>query len=60
MKPDILLLEPMTEDVEARLDADYTVHRPYLVTDRAALISEIGRVVRAIVTGGQTGTTYQR
>ena len=59
MKPNILLLDPMMQDVEARLDADYTVHRPYLVRDRAALISRIGPAVRAIVTGGQTGANNE-
>jgi hydroxypyruvate reductase len=59
MKPDILSFEQMMQDVEARLDADYVVHRPYLVKDRAALIAEIGPSIRAIVTGGQTGASNE-
>jgi len=59
MTPNILLLEPMMPDVEAHLDAAYTVHRPYLVKDRAALIAQVGTSVRAIVTGGQTGASNE-
>jgi hydroxypyruvate reductase len=55
MKPDLLLIEPMTPDVEAQLDALYSVHRLYQASDRAALLSQMGHLVRAVVTGGRTG-----
>lgn len=55
MKPDVLLIEPMMPDVEAKLDAAYQVHRLFEASDRAAFISRIGKQVRAIVTGGRTG-----
>lgn len=57
MKPDLLLVEPMTPDVEAKLDAAYRVHRLFEATDHAAFISRIGKQVRAIVTGGRTGAS---
>jgi len=59
MKPNILMLEQMMPNVEARLDSDYEVHRPSRVKDRAALISAIGPSVRAVVTGGQTGASNE-
>jgi hydroxypyruvate reductase len=57
MKPDVLLTEPMMPDVEAKLDAAYQVHRLFNASDPAALISQISRQVRAIVTGGRTGAS---
>lgn len=55
MKPEILLIEPMTRDVEARLDAAYTVHRMSRAHDPVAFIGDVGANIRAIVTGGGTG-----
>jgi lactate dehydrogenase-like 2-hydroxyacid dehydrogenase len=57
MKPDVLLIEPMMPDVEAKLDAAYQVHRLFEAPDPTALISRIGKQVRAIVTGGRTGAS---
>lgn len=57
MKPDILLIEPMTQDVEAQLDAAYTVHRLSMATDHRAFIADVGANVRGIVTGGRTGAS---
>ena len=57
MKPDLLLIEPMTPDVEAKLDAAYQVHRLYAAGDPAAFVDRIGKNVRAIVTGGRTGAS---
>jgi lactate dehydrogenase-like 2-hydroxyacid dehydrogenase len=59
MKPDILLIEPMLPEVEAKLDAAYRVHRLFQAKDRAALIAEIGPSVRAIVTGGAHGASKE-
>jgi hydroxypyruvate reductase len=55
MKPDILLIEPMTPEVEAQLDAAYRVHRLFQASDPAKLIAEFGPSIRAIVTGGAHG-----
>jgi lactate dehydrogenase-like 2-hydroxyacid dehydrogenase len=55
MKPDILLIEPMLPEVEARLDASYRVHRLFQAKDPAQLVATAGPSVRAIVTGGAHG-----
>jgi len=55
MKPEILLMEPMMPEVEARLDATYEVHRLFDAPDQQALLARVGAGVRAIVTGGGTG-----
>jgi lactate dehydrogenase-like 2-hydroxyacid dehydrogenase len=57
MKPEILLLEAMMPELEARLDAAYTVHRPDTAPDKAAFIAALGAAVRAIVTGGGSGVS---
>lgn len=57
MKPDVLLIESMTPDVEAKLDAAYQVHRLYAAADQAALVRRVGKQVRAIVTGGRLGAS---
>ncbi len=59
MKPDILLIEPMMPEVEAQLDAAYNVHRLFQASDRAALITEIGPSIRAVVTGGAHGASNE-
>ena len=55
MKPEILLIEPMMPEVEARLDASYHVHRLFQATDPANLVAAAGPRIRAIVTGGGSG-----
>jgi lactate dehydrogenase-like 2-hydroxyacid dehydrogenase len=57
MKPDILLVEGMMPELEARLDAAYTVHRLAKEDDRDGFIAEVAPVVRGIVTGGGTGAS---
>jgi lactate dehydrogenase-like 2-hydroxyacid dehydrogenase len=57
MKPDILLIEPMTPDVEARLDTSYNVHRLSRAKDHTAFLAEVGANIRAIITGGRTGAS---
>lgn len=57
MKPELLLIEPMTPDVEAKLDAAYQLHRLFKAPDPTDFISRIGSHVRAIVTGGRTGAS---
>jgi lactate dehydrogenase-like 2-hydroxyacid dehydrogenase len=55
MKPAILLIEPMMENIEAALDQAYEVHRLFRANDRAALLAEVGPHVRGIATGGGGG-----
>jgi hydroxypyruvate reductase len=57
MKPEVLLIEPMTPDVEAQLDAAYVVHRLSQAKDHMAFIAEVGTNIRGIVTGGRTGAS---
>jgi len=52
MKPEILLVEGMMPELEAGLEAAYTVHRLAKVADSSALAA-----VRGIVTGGGTGAS---
>ncbi|GBR10499.1 2-hydroxyacid dehydrogenase [Asaia siamensis] len=49
MKPHLLLIEPMMPEIEAALDAAYTVHR----WQKDTLPSDVP--IRAIATGGGTG-----
>lgn len=55
MKPDVLLMEPMMPEIEAKLDAAYQVHRLFKAEDTEAVISRVGKQIRGIVTGGGTG-----
>jgi lactate dehydrogenase-like 2-hydroxyacid dehydrogenase len=59
MKPEILLIEPMMPQVEARLDAAYHVHRIFQETDPSALITRVGPRIRGIVTGGGAGASNE-
>ncbi len=52
MKPDLLLTQPMSPDLERALDAAYVVHRPYA---DPGLLEKVGGKIRAVVTGGQLG-----
>lgn len=54
MKPDILLVEPMLDEIEARLDDTYVVHRLYESPGQAAIEAALP-AIRAVVTGGGTG-----
>ena len=55
MKPDVLQLKALSPQLEAGLEATYTVHRPYRAADPNALIDEVAGKVRAVVTGGDLG-----
>lgn len=59
MKPEILLIEPMMPEVEARLDAAYEVHRVFQETDPSALIGRVAPRIRGIVTGGGSGASNE-
>lgn len=55
MKPEVLLVEAMMPELEAKLDAAYTVHRLAQAADRTGFLAQVAPGVRAIVTGGGTG-----
>jgi len=57
MKPEILLIEPMMPELEAKLDATYAVHRLAQAADRMAFIADVAPRVRGLVTGGGTGAS---
>jgi lactate dehydrogenase-like 2-hydroxyacid dehydrogenase len=57
MKPEIVLIEPMMESIEAKLDASYQVHRLFQAQDSTKFISDIARKIRGIVTGGGSGAS---
>ncbi len=55
MKPEVLLLEPMMPEIEAKLEAAYVVHRPPKGPDDAGFLTRVAPNVRGIVTGGGIG-----
>jgi len=55
VKPEVLLVEAMMPELEAKLDAAYTVHRLAQAADRTGFLAQVAPGVRAIVTGGGTG-----
>jgi hydroxypyruvate reductase len=59
MKPEILMVESMMPETEAQLEAAYRVHRLYNAEDRAALLKEVGPMVRGIATGGRLGASAE-
>ncbi|HEY6432069.1 MAG TPA: 2-hydroxyacid dehydrogenase [Acetobacteraceae bacterium] len=59
MKPEILLIEPMMPEVEARLEAAYQVHRLFQERDPKPLLERVGAHIRAIVTGGGSGASNE-
>jgi Lactate dehydrogenase and related dehydrogenases len=58
MKPDLLLVEPMMEFIEERLDANYTVHRLYDESQKETLEAALPKI-RAVATGGGTGISNE-
>ncbi len=55
MRPDLILICPLIPSCVAALEQSFTVHRYYEVSDRAALLAEIGPNVRAVATDGHYG-----
>jgi lactate dehydrogenase-like 2-hydroxyacid dehydrogenase len=55
MKPEILLIESMMPDIEAKLDAEFTVHRLETAPDKDELIARVGPGITGAVTGGGIG-----
>lgn len=53
-RPELILVEPMMPAIEARLDADYIVHRLFDPAGTEAALAARPRV-RAVVTGGGSG-----
>ncbi len=53
MKPEVLLVTPMTAPVEAVLDGAYRVHRLFEAADQPALLAGAGPGIRGIATMGQ-------
>jgi lactate dehydrogenase-like 2-hydroxyacid dehydrogenase len=54
VKPDILLVEPMMEMIEQRLDQSYTVHRLYDPAKSRSIDDALPRI-KAVATGGGSG-----
>jgi lactate dehydrogenase-like 2-hydroxyacid dehydrogenase len=58
MKPEILQLSPiLIPEINARLNALYTVRPYFQQADKAAYLREHGATIRGVVTGGHTGIT---
>jgi lactate dehydrogenase-like 2-hydroxyacid dehydrogenase len=58
VKPDILLVEPMMQFIEDKLDAAYIVHRMYDPNQKTSLEAALPRI-KAVATGGGTGITNE-
>ena len=55
MKPDVLLIEPMMAEIEAKLDLAYTMHRLFKTKDPEGLLRGVGARIRGVATGGGSG-----
>jgi hydroxypyruvate reductase len=55
LKPAILMIAPMMTSVMQALEAEYTVHRLWEATDRAAFMAQVAADVRAVATNGSVG-----
>ncbi|WP_435947552.1 2-hydroxyacid dehydrogenase [Dryocola sp. BD586] len=53
----VLLIAPVMDALQQRLDAHYTVHRLYQQQDAAAWLAENGAQIGAVVTRGDVGVT---
>lgn len=54
---EVLLIAPVMENLLARLEATFVVHRLYEQADPVAFLSTHGRTIRAVVTRGDIGVT---
>ncbi|GAB4363244.1 MAG: 2-hydroxyacid dehydrogenase [Kiloniellaceae bacterium] len=59
VKPELIMVGPMMPHVMEALDSDFTVHRLWEVSDRKALLQEVGGQVRAIATSGHLGASAE-
>jgi lactate dehydrogenase-like 2-hydroxyacid dehydrogenase len=57
VKPDVLLLEPLTPSVAEKLEAEYVVHRLFDAAARTHDAAALADRARAVVTGGGLGAT---
>src|SRR6516164_9729956 len=55
MKPDVLLIEPMMAEIEAKLDLAYTMHRLFKTDDPEGFLRGVGARIRGVATGGGSG-----
>jgi hypothetical protein len=55
MKPDVLLIEPMMAEIEAKLDLAYTMHRLFESKDPEGFLRDVGARIRGVATGGGSG-----
>lgn len=55
MKPDVLLIEPMMAEIEAKLDLAYTMHRLFKTNDPEGFLRGVGARIRGVATGGGSG-----
>jgi len=55
MKPDVLLIEPMMAEIEAKLDLAYNMHRLFKTKDPEGLLRDVGARIRGVATGGGSG-----
>jgi hypothetical protein len=55
MKPDVLLIEPMMAEIEAKLDLAYTMHRLFKTNDTEGFLRRVGARIRGVATGGGSG-----
>ncbi|MCT4700686.1 2-hydroxyacid dehydrogenase [Enterobacteriaceae bacterium H20N1] len=53
----VLLIAPVMDALQQRLDAQYSVHRLYQQPDAAAWLAENGKQIGAVVTRGDIGVT---
>lgn len=58
-KPQILQMGPYPDWDQVPLQDEFTVHRYDLAADKAALLAEVGGVVRGIATRGELGASAQ-
>lgn len=56
-KPDLLLVCPLTDDLERSLESDYRVHRLWQADDPSQFLLQIGSSVRGVVTRGDFGAS---
>ena len=52
MNPDVLLIEPMMAEIEAKLDLAYTMHRLFKTNDPEGFLRGVGARIRGVATRG--------
>ncbi len=54
-KPDCLLMSPINDHLQARLEEIVTVHRYWEAEEAVAMLAQLAPTARSVVTGGGTG-----